>query len=316
MKMAQAKTSTAEKENDTKNDNARSTSAQQPSGNADNKSKESARQDTKPASNSDAKESKPADNKKPTQDRQPINDNEGKKGTTSTKRRTKSTNKPAVKKNMATKKTSRKTKAKSSSSRKSSPAKRKTSSGAKAAIRSANAQTRKMTEEATQTTQRVVRMHADNMKNIMSKGARESRDTQGKLLEMSRESMAQFAKGSEKATESINEAIAQGRSTMEACIECTNLTSDMAKSFTNEMFRYTNEAFSENIEISKDIFTCRTINDVLELQNKMMRNNVDNFFNESLRLTEMFFDYASEASEPLNERIAEATERFSKSVAA
>jgi phasin family protein len=208
--------------------------------------------------------------------------------------------------------TASKSKAKSNAKKKSSGSRKTTTSRAKEAVSTAKKQAAFNSVHTAQTTQRVVKMHADTMKDLMSKGAKDTREAQSKLFDISREGAAQFARTAEKATDTINDAVAQTRGTLEACIESANTAADMAKSLTNEMFRYANESFSENVEITKDVFTCRTINDVLDLQNKLMRANVDSFFNETMRLSEMFFDYSSEASAPLNQRLTQAAETMQK----
>jgi hypothetical protein len=47
-----------------------------------------------------------------------------------------------------------------------------------------------------------------------------------------------------------------------------------------------------------------------------MKHSIDNFFNQSVKLSGMFFEYANEALEPINERVADASEKFSKAMSA
>ncbi|MBN67492.1 MAG: hypothetical protein CMM94_08020, partial [Rickettsiales bacterium] len=74
--------------------------------------------------------------------------------------------------------------------------------------------------------------------------------------------------------------------------------------------------FAENVELSKDMFNCRTLNDVFEMQNRVMKTNLDNFFSESLKMSQLMFQCASEVAEPINQRISETTERLTKNMAA
>jgi hypothetical protein len=94
------------------------------------------------------------------------------------------------------------------------------------------------------------------------------------------------------------------------------MTATLAKDISAELFESANKAFSDNLELSKELFSCRTFNDMFELQNKIIRNSIDNFFNQSVKLSGMFFEYTTEALEPINERVAQATEQFSKVLAA
>ena len=184
------------------------------------------------------------------------------------------------------------------------------SQAARDAIRAAGSETFKTAQKSNETTQKVVKMHAYSMKDIMAKNAEGSRQAQSRLFDYTRKGAAEFAKSAEKATGTVNEAIAHGRGTLEACIESTNVTADMTHSLTNEIFRYANEAFSNQVEYSKDMLACRTINDVFDLQSKIVRSGIDSLFNQSLRLSDMMFEYATEASEPLNQRVADVAKRY------
>lgn len=160
------------------------------------------------------------------------------------------------------------------------------------------------------------RMGNDMMRNMFASGTGDAQKAQEKIFSFSRDTADNFARSTEAATRSVSDAVAMTRENIEACIECSNVAADMSKSLSAEVFNYANEMFSDNVEMSKEFFRCRTINDMFELQSRLARSNMDKLFSESTRFSEMLFRYASEAVEPINERVAEATERFSKTIAA
>jgi hypothetical protein len=133
---------------------------------------------------------------------------------------------------------------------------------------------------------------------------------------MGREGAEHLAKSADAVTKALYETISCNRDNVETCIECGNMTATLAKDISAELFESANKAFSDNLELSKELFSCRTFNDMFELQNKIIRNSIDNFFNQSVKLSGMFFEYTTEALEPINERVAQATEQFSKVLAA
>jgi hypothetical protein len=111
------------------------------------------------------------------------------------------------------------------------------------------------------------------------------------------------------------EAVSMSRENVETCIECGNTTAALAKDLSTEAFEFANRTFSEQLEISKEFFACRTINDMFELQNRLFKTAMDNFFNESAKMSSMVFEYTTEALEPINERVARATEQLNKALA-
>lgn len=198
-------------------------------------------------------------------------------------------------------------------------AKKTTTGAAKTATNAAN-RAAQVTLTAVETTrnsaENVVKIGTEAVKEFMSSGADEAQRIQEKAFAMGREGVENITKSANAATKTINEMLEIGRDNAEACIECGNVASTLAQNLSAEIFAYANNTFSENVEISKQIFSCRTVNDLFDLQGKLFKNNIDALFNQSVKMTELAFQYASEAVEPINERVAETSERFSKSLAA
>lgn len=169
---------------------------------------------------------------------------------------------------------------------------------------------------AVETTQRqannVVKISTEAVRDLLNSGAGEAQKAHEKIYEMSREGAEQFAKSADMATKAMYEMIALSRDNIEAAIECGNITANLAKTLSEEVFESCNKSFSENMELSKEAFSCRTLNDVIELQNRTLKRALDNFFNQSVRMSGMAFEFANEAFEPLNERVIRASEQLGK----
>lgn len=162
----------------------------------------------------------------------------------------------------------------------------------------------------------VVKIGGNAVKEFLANGAGEAAKAQEKAFAMSREGAQQFAKSADAVTKLMYEAVSSSRENIEAGIEFGNVTASLAKDVSTEMLESANKAFSDGLELSKEFFSCRTLNDMVELQNRVVRSSVDNFFNQSVKLSSMFFEYTTEALEPINERVASASEQFSKALAA
>jgi len=185
-------------------------------------------------------------------------------------------------------------------------------SASQSAAKSASATTNKPTESKSEN---VVKIGSAVVKELLANGASEAQKVREKALEISRESADKLAKSADVISKSAYEVAGLSRGNMEAAVECGNLTASFAKDLSSEIFEYTNKAFSDNLEISKEIFSCRTITEMAELQNKLIKNSLNSFLNETGKIAGMLFEYSSEALEPINERVSEATEKLSKTVA-
>jgi len=165
---------------------------------------------------------------------------------------------------------------------------------------------------ATEATENVVKIGGKAVKDFMSTSAQEAQKAQEKVFALSREGAENFAKSADVVTKALYEVVELSRDSVETCIECANLSAALAKDVSTELFESTNKAFSDNVELSKDLFACRTLSDMFELQNRLIKSSVDNFFNQSVKLSGMMFEYSSEALEPINEHFAQSADQLTK----
>lgn len=160
----------------------------------------------------------------------------------------------------------------------------------------------------------VVKISSSAVKDLLANGAFEAQKVQEKAFEMGREGAEQISKSADALSKTLYEAISISRDNVETMVECGNLTASLAKDMGSEIIEYANKTFSDNVEISKSVFACRTINDMVELQSRIVKSSLDSFFNQSSKLSGMLFEYSSEALEPINERMAQAGEQLSKAL--
>jgi phasin family protein len=150
--------------------------------------------------------------------------------------------------------------------------------------------------------------------NVVKLAAGEAQKMQDKVIALSRDGADKIAKSADAVSKAFYESISSSRENIEAVVECSNVAAALAKDVSTEMFEYANKSFSDSVEVSKELFACRTINDMMELQNRVMKSAMDNAFAQTTRLSELFFEYSSEALEPINERVASVSEQFSKTL--
>jgi len=154
------------------------------------------------------------------------------------------------------------------------------------------------------------------LSEMVSASSSQAQKAQEKAVAVVREGADHVSRSAQAATRSLDEAISISHEQIEAIMKSTNLAGDTARKLMDELFSYTNEVFARNVEISREVFSCRTINDALDLQNKIIQTNVDGLLNEASKISEMMFDYATQAVDPIGERVSEVMDRITKSIAA
>lgn len=161
-----------------------------------------------------------------------------------------------------------------------------------------------------------MKLGTDAIKGIFGPGAADAQKMSEKVFGFGKEGADHVTRSAEAASRSLNEAVAISQDNMEACVECGNITAELSKAVSEEVFEFTNQLFSKNVDLSKQLFACRTINDMFDLQSKFFKTNIDKIFNETAKISEMSFKMASKASEPINGRVAAVSKRVKKSFSA
>ena len=186
------------------------------------------------------------------------------------------------------------------------PAPRKTTT------RKASSSSSAAKKTAATATDTVVNMNNKAMQDMQQSLTSEAQKAQEQFYTMGRESAEQFAKSADSAGQTINEVSNICRENIEACIESGNIAASIAKEVSEELAEYASHTASESVELNKALFACRTLNDVVELQNKVVQSSVENTFEQWSRLSSSLFESFNEIAEPINQRIAESTDQVSK----
>ena len=130
-----------------------------------------------------------------------------------------------------------------------------------------------------------------------------------------KDSSAQMAKASKGAQRAAAEAVDASREHIQVLTEVANVATTVSKEVAAEVIGFLNKQFAQNVELSKQVMSCRTLNDMFDLANRVSKTNLDAFFSQSVKLSEMLFQCATDISEPLNESVSATSERMAKAMA-
>ncbi len=146
----------------------------------------------------------------------------------------------------------------------------------------------------------VVKLGTDMMRKFMS----------GEEMKKSSQAFKSAEDSVATASRAFGDAVSASKSNFEACVECGNRAASVSKTIGEQVTSYLSDAIAQNVSSSKELMACRNPKDAMELQSKIFRNNVDGFFNEAAQISDMLFKYASDAAEPINQRVSEASKKF------
>lgn len=135
-----------------------------------------------------------------------------------------------------------------------------------------------------------------------------------KIQEIGREATEQFAHAADVLPRMMTEVTEICRANAEAVTECFDVVSASAKDASEEALQSYNRSFTECADLSKAALSCRTINDVVELQNRLVQHGMDYCFNESSKFLNIGFECCTALLKPVQEHIAQTSERFGKAL--
>ena len=108
--------------------------------------------------------------------------------------------------------------------------------------------------------------------------------------------------------------VSQGN--IEAVTAAMNIWTKGFEAMGHEVASFTQGSFEQSVAVGKDLMACKTVNEVVDLQNTLARANFDKTVAEATKLSEMSVKTANEASEPLQARVNETIEKLVKPIAA
>lgn len=159
-----------------------------------------------------------------------------------------------------------------------------------------------------------VKIGSKAVKEFMASSTEEAQKAQEKVFAITREGAEHFSKSADAVTKALAEAVELSRDNVEAFIESANLSATLAQDVSAELVNNANKAFSEHVELSKDLFAARTISDLFDIQNRVIKSTIDHFFNQAVKVSGLVFEYSNEALEPINERFAQSAEHLTKTL--
>jgi phasin family protein len=122
----------------------------------------------------------------------------------------------------------------------------------------------------------------------------------------------QVDKASAAATQGYDDFTALQKNAFDALVRSGEILAKGAEALGKEYFAFAQDSATANSEAAKSLLTARSLQEVVDLQSRIVRVNFDKSVDESGKLSEMSLKIASEAFEPLQKQISVAVEAAMK----
>jgi phasin family protein len=126
---------------------------------------------------------------------------------------------------------------------------------------------------------------------------------------------AQVEKSFPDVAAKMDDYAAIQKDSMDALIAAGETFGKVAEEMSQAVFDYNQKAFDASVENAKKLMECKTFQDVIELQSKIAQQQYDAFVAEQGKLSDVAMKAANDIAAPLQSRLSETVERFSKTAA-
>ena len=137
-----------------------------------------------------------------------------------------------------------------------------------------------------------------------------------KILEMGREGVEEIMREADAFTRMAHECMGVCTSALSAGVESGSAASRTLSEMGSQIMENVNRAFSDNAELLKEAFACRTVGDAAKLQEKFWQRTFVRYSDEATAMMDTLFDGCGKAMEPLQEQTANASGQLRKAMAA
>jgi len=124
----------------------------------------------------------------------------------------------------------------------------------------------------------------------------------------------------EKAQKAIyggyDEYTSLGKTNYDAYVTAMNVWSKGFEAIGKELYAFGQESVEVSVETGKTVMSCKTVNDLMELQNSMTKESYDKTVGEITKISEMSVKTVNEAIKPIQESLTGTFEKLTKQVAA
>lgn len=180
-----------------------------------------------------------------------------------------------------------------------------------------------MTTQKTNTGAKQAKAGAETVENAVNAG----QETFGKAAEAGTEAVAagyeQVAAMTQEQLKTFFPAGAQGlddfadfnKGNLDAAVKAGTVAAKGFETIGKEVMAYHQQAFEAGMDRATALLGCKTLQDFVEVQTDIARSHFDAFVAQGTRISEISVKATNEAAEPINVRVNEATEKFTKAAA-
>jgi len=114
----------------------------------------------------------------------------------------------------------------------------------------------------------------------------------------------------------VDEYASLGKANYDAYVTAMNVWSKGFEAIGKELYAFSQNTVETSVELGKSAMSCKSVSDLLELQNDLTKKSYDTTLQELTKISELSVKTASEAMKPIQDSLTGTFEKLTKPIAA
>ncbi len=156
----------------------------------------------------------------------------------------------------------------------------------------------------------------ETVETVVKAGAEVATKGVEKAVAMSQEQVAAAVKAGGEAFKNYEDVVTYNKENVDAVVKANGILVKGVQDINKVMFALAQQSMEEGVALTKKMFECKTMDDMVKLQNELVKTNYAKTLDESRKLSDMAVKLAEEAAKPIADRMSVAVEKVTKPLAA
>jgi len=156
----------------------------------------------------------------------------------------------------------------------------------------------------------------ETVETVVKAGAEVAAKGVEKAVAMGQEHVAAAVKAGGEAFKTYEDVVTYNKDNVDAIVKANNIMVKGVQDINKVLFAMAQKNMEEGVDLTKKMFGCKSVDDVVKLQSDLMKTNYTKALDESRKISDMAAKLAEEVSAPLADRLTVAVEKVTKPLAA
>ena len=156
----------------------------------------------------------------------------------------------------------------------------------------------------------------ETVQTVVKTGADVAAKSVEKAVAMGQEQVAAVVKAGGEAFKNYEDVVAYNKDNVDALVKSNSILVKGVQDINKVLFGLAQKNMEDSVAMTKKLFGCKNVNDMVKIQNDLMKANYTKALDDSRKISDMAVKLAEEATAPLTDRVNVAVDKVTKPLAA